>query len=116
MTARPTAIPTTVMLVNNDLTASVRDQIIRQLYIDEVLDGYIFDNRVAADPGYVDSVHRENLRLMVLRRFDDFTNRELFDLVGWVAHGNIAIEKNLFGPPILTLPLARLTYHSLGRF
>lgn len=110
------SIPSSIMLINNDLTDSVRDQIIRQLYIDEVLDGYVFHNRVAGNPAYVDEVHQQNLRLMVLSRFDDFTNRELFDLVGWVAHGLINVEKNLHGPPILVLPLARLTYHSLGRF
>lgn len=110
------AIPPAIILVNNDLTTSVRDSLVRQLYIDEVVDGYIYDYRVSLNPRYPNQMRESNQRIMVLKNFDDLINRSTFDLVGWVAHGMIAIEVNNFGPPGLTLPLARLTYHSLGYF
>ena len=39
-------INSAIVFVNNDLTQNVQDALVRQLYINEVMDGYEFDQRV----------------------------------------------------------------------
>lgn len=102
--------PAAVILVNDDLTDNVKSVLIRQLHIDEVLDGYIFDDFVAADTNYISKIKNDNKRLMVIRSLEEDNNRDLFDVVIFVTHGLASVLKNNFGPPGITSQVMRLTW------
>ena len=88
----------------------------KQLYITEMIDGYIFDSRVAADPSYPDTVKANDQRIMVVRSFLEFDNRTLADIVIFVSHGLAAILENNFGPKGQTYSVVDLTWGKLWVF
>ena len=106
-------ITSAIVFVNQDLTANVKAALVRQLFINEVMDGYEFDMRVAADPNYPTTVHLNNLKIMVVRPFYELTNRTLADVAIFVKAGMATIESNKFGPPSKTYPVDRLNLNSL---
>ena len=109
-----TLIPPAILLVNADLTDTVVSQLNRQLYLNEVLDGYAWDARLAADPNINTTVKSSNKRIMVVRNLLEQTNRDAFDVVIFISQGQASILQDKFGPPRLTLPVVRLTWHELG--
>lgn len=112
MSIRPAAI----IFVNNDLTDNVKSMLVRQLHIDEVIDGNTFDARVAADPDYTRTIKANDDRLMVVRSFLEHTNRNLADVVIFVSHGLAAILENGFGPKGQTSSVVDLTWGKLCIF
>ena len=86
--------PTAIIFVNNDLTDSVRNMLVKQLHIDEAITGDIFDSRLALNPNYINELKSLRKRILVERTFADTTNREYADIVAFVAHGLIAVEEN----------------------
>jgi hypothetical protein len=110
------AVPAAIVFVNHDLVDEVRGWIVKQLHIDEAIDGATFDARVAGDPSYVDKVHQLNLRVLVERPFNDYNNRQLADVAIFVKNGLAAIEVNKFGPPGGTYPVLNLYWGQLGIF
>lgn len=111
-----TVAPPAIIFCNNDLTENVKNAIVRQLFIDEAIDGYVFDDRVAADADYPNQIKRSNIRLLVIRSFEEMGNRTLADLVIFVKAGLAAVEENKFGPPGFTLPVVGLSWGALGVF
>lgn len=111
------AVPPAIIFVNNDLSASAREHLVRQLFINDVQDGYEFDANVAADEDYPSKIRQLNLRIMVVRSFADradVSTWTLPDVVIFVKNGLAAVEKNKFGPPGLTLRVIQLTWGGLG--
>ncbi|MAE84330.1 MAG: hypothetical protein CMB80_16430 [Flammeovirgaceae bacterium] len=108
--------PAAIIFVNNDLTNSVRDMLITQLHINEVVDGYVFDDRVTADSAYPSTIKANDQRLMVVRSFLELDNRALADVVIFVAHGLAAVLENNFGPKGQTHPVVNLTWGKLSIF
>ncbi len=108
--------PAAIIFVNNDLTNSVRDMLVRQLHIDEVIDGYVFDNRVANDSNYPNTIKANDLRLMVVRSFLEPENRALADVVIFVNRGLAAILENNFGPKAQTHTVVNITWGKLCIF
>ena len=108
--------PAAIIFVNNDLTGSVRSMLIKQLHISEVIDGYVFDARVAADSAYPGTIKAQCKRLMVVRSFLELDNRALADVVIFVAHGLAAILENKFGPKGQTSSVVNLTWGKLCIF
>lgn len=106
--------PAAIILVNDDLVESTLDKLVRQLYIDEVVDGYVFDTRVGLNPTYAEDYKKENKRLLVKRSFFEIENRMIFDVVIFVKNGLASIEKNNFGPPYGSYSLLNLTWRDLG--
>lgn len=106
--------PPAIVFVNNDLSQNVENMLVRQLHIDEVVDGYVFDDRVIAIPNYLASIPAQNLRIMVVRSFEELENRDLAQVVIFVKAGLAAILVNGFGPPGLTFPVVNLTWGKLG--
>ncbi len=106
-------ITSAIIFVNNDLTPQVQGVLIQQLFINEIIDGYEFDDRVLADPNYPQTIHLNNLKILVKRPFYEHTNRELADVAIFVKAGLAAVEYNKYGPPGLTLPVARLYLNEL---
>lgn len=110
------ALPSAIVFVNNDLTENVKAKLIRQLHITDVLDGYVFDDYIALDSGYADSVRAAKKRMMVIRSFEELENRTEADVVIFIKAGMADIEENKFGPPNTQLVLHRLTWGALGVF
>ncbi len=109
-------IPGGIIFINTDLVDQVRDTIAKQLYITEILDGYVYDTRLAADPDYPTYVKNNEMRIMVIRSFDDYTNRESADVALFFTHGNVSIEKNNFGPPGNVFRAAEITWGKLCKY
>lgn len=102
------AVPNGIVLVNNDLVPQVRAHLIKQLHINEVLDGYVFDDIIAADPSYPTKVKQLGLRVMVIRPFTEYQNRQLFDLVIFIKNGMASMESKKVGPPARTFEVLNL--------
>lgn len=109
--------PPAIIFVNNDLSNQVKNMLITQLKIDQVFDGYTFDQTVAADPSWVTNIKNiHEQRILVIRPLYEMTNRELADVVGFVSHGLISIEYNKFGPPGITYPVSKIHWGQLCIF
>jgi len=106
-------MPAGIIFVNNDLTNSVRNALVKQLYINDYMTGTEFDNIIDADPDYPSKVKQLNQRIMVIRSFEEQNNRDLADVVIFVAHATASIERNKFGPPGITYPVDSLTWGKL---
>lgn len=105
--------PGAIIFVNNDLTASARTHLVKQLQISEVIDGYTFDQRIVATPTYVEDTRRSNLRVLVERPYTEAENRDQADVVIFVSHGMAAILQNNFGPPTGTHRVLNLHWGQL---
>lgn len=105
--------PGAIVIVNDDLTENVRNFLSRQLFINETIDGYVFDQRIESNPNYPRELCQLNQRLMVVRSLDELQNREYADIVIFVAHGLAALLENKFGPRGITFPVVDLTW---GKF
>ena len=106
-------IKSAIVFVNNDLTQNVQDALVIQLYINEVMDGYEFDQRVSKDPNYPTIVHNNNLKILVIRSFFETTNRDLCDVAIFVKAGLAAIEYNKLGPHRGTHRVEKITLNKL---
>jgi hypothetical protein len=110
------ALPSAVIFVNADLTDQVRNHLVKQLHIDEIIDGYTFDQRLVVNPQYVQDLKLLNLRLMVVRPFTELDNRSAADVVIFVKEGMASVLKNNFGPPGLTFKVLSLYWGQLCIF
>lgn len=111
--------PAGIIFVNNDLSESAQAMLVRQLFINEVQDGYVFDASVATDPTYPDKIRQLNRRVLVIRSFADrgsIPTWTIPDVVIFVKMGLAAIECNKFGPPGHTVPVVNLYWGALGIF
>lgn len=106
-------INSAIVFVNADLTGQVKSVLVRQLFITEVMDGYEFDARVLSDPNYPIIIRANNLKILVIRPFYEHTNRELADVAIFVKAGMATVEYSKYGPPGLTLPVARIYLNEL---
>jgi hypothetical protein len=109
-------LPPAIVFINADIDNQIRATLTTQLFLNEVMSDTEFDSRVSADPNYPINVHLQGLRILVVRQnYQDFTNRTLADVVIFVNQGQAVVEKNNFGPPGLSLPIARLNIYALLR-
>jgi len=98
MTAGSIAVPGAVVMINPNISDSIRNRLVIQLHIDEVITGQEFDLRFAANPDYVTHIRALRRRLMVLRDHQDHTNREFMDIVLYIKHALASVSVNCFGP------------------
>jgi hypothetical protein len=110
------SIPTGIVFVNNDLTESVRNALVKQLFISEIMDGYTFDQTILNNSNYPTDIHNNNGRVMVVRSFKELDNRDLADVVIFVTHGTANIEKNKYGPHGSVYRVAELSWQKLCVF
>lgn len=109
-------IPSAIIFINPEMSEQQQLKIKEQLLVDEVIQDTEFNARLTADPNYVNNVHGQNLRIMVVKPdFSDYTNREYADLVIFVKQGLLSIEKNKFGPPGASYPIVRFNLWSMLR-
>lgn len=107
-------MPSAIIFVNGDMNDAVQTTLMTQLEINELITFSEFNARVSVDSNYPFNVHSNKLRvLVVLPTFQDYTNRDLADIVLFVKQGLASVEKNNFGPPGLTLPTIRLNIWNL---
>lgn len=110
--------PSAIIVVNNDLTDNVRDMLVKQLLIDEVLDGYTFDALIdgyAILDGYSYSseIKKLNKRIMVVRSYQDTFDRTLTDVSIFVKLGMAHVLHNNIGPHDITYKVVNLTWDKL---
>lgn len=106
------AIPPAIMFVNDDLSPSVKDTLVRQLFINQILDGYTFDSYLAADPSWPDKIKQLDQRIMVVRTFADrfsVTTWDVPDVIIFIKNGLASVEINK-GPPGFTVPVLKLDW------
>jgi hypothetical protein len=97
-----------IIFVNDDLTTNVEQAIQRQLEITDTMDGYEFDQRVLANPNYPAIIHNTPLRVLVIRAFTDYTNRQLADITIFVKAGLAYVEGGQNGPPAQSFQVDRM--------
>jgi len=105
--------PPMIIFINTDLVQQVQGVFQVQFYLTQILDGPTFDGYVATIPNYVNQVHMNGQRIMVMRSLFDTTNRQLADIVLFAKAGLVSVLINKFGPPGITLPIARVTLLAL---
>lgn len=97
-----------IVFVNADLTVNVEQAIQRQLEITDTMDGYEFDQRVLTNPNYPQIIHNMALRVLVVRPFTDYTNRQLADIAIFVKAGLAYVLGKNNGPPAQTFQVDRM--------
>jgi len=94
-----TPIPSAIIFINETISNSVKDVLIKQLFITESITGDEFDNRLLSDPNYVDIVHLNNKRILVLRSFiEPIPNNFNADIIMFIKNGLASIISNKIGP------------------
>lgn len=110
-------VPAAIIFLNADINDTVKNTLVSQLYIDESMTFAEFNSRQTVDPNYAKIVHLQGRRILViLPTFRDLTNRTLADVVLFYNQGQVTVEKNNFGPPGLSLPIARVNIYTLLRY
>ncbi len=114
------AVPSGIVFVNNDISPSVQDKLITQLFIDFVLTGDEFDAIIVADPTYTNKVKLFHRRTLVIRSYDEgkiinnIPNRKLADIILFVASGLAnMLTSSGHGP---TFPVLNITWGDFGVF
>jgi len=110
-------LPSAVVFVNDDLVQQTINHLIIQLHLHEVIDGDVFDARIAANPNYVQDVVKANgLRIMVKRPFTELENRTEADVAIFIKHAMASVLKNNFGPPGQTVALLNIYWQRICVF
>jgi hypothetical protein len=110
------SIPPAIIFINAEINDITQATLVGQLYIDEVMTGAEFDERVLNTPLYSTIVHLQGLRILVIRAdYGDHTNRTLADVALFISGGMATVEKNNYGPPGLSLPIDRIDLYTLLR-
>lgn len=102
-----------IIVINSDLSDNVKAVAIRQLGIDETINGAEYDARLAIDPSYPNQIHLRKLRLMVVRPLTIPYNMAAVDYVVFVKNGLAYIENVKVGPPGTAYPLDRITFNKI---
>lgn len=105
-----TIVPSAIVMVNNDLVPQVQQQLETQLFIDQTLDGYSFDQMLITNPHYNQTIKKSSLRILIIRNLEEQANRDQVDLVLFLKAGLATSLKNNFGPPILSHQITTLSW------
>jgi hypothetical protein len=110
-------LPSALIFINRDINPPIQTKLETQLFSTETITYDEFVDRMTVTPNYVDIIHLNNLRVIVLLdNFTDTTYRNLADVVLFVKAGLAAILKNNYGSHELTLQVDRLYLHKLLRY
>lgn len=116
---------TGIVYINNDISGSVQEKLVNQLFIDllltadefdTIIDGYFADGYV--DGYFLDSIKIRNQRVMVTRNYlkndlpNNIPNRELADVILYVKYGLVNIVTKEGHKP--TLALYNIYWGALG--
>lgn len=106
-------LPPAIIFVNSDSSTNVQQYMSNQLYVSEIITGAEFDKRVELDPNYPLDIHLKNIRIIVVRPFNDYNNRNLCDVAIFINRGLAVIEFNKYGPPNRTYRIETLSIYQL---
>lgn len=112
------AVPSGIIFVNNEISPSIQDKLITQLFIDFVLTGDEFDAIIIADQEYLNKIKQFQKRVLVIRPYDqnkiinNIPNRELADAVLFISNGLANILTKSGHSP--TVPVLNITWGELG--
>lgn len=109
-------IPAAIVFINNDIVPQVINTIKNQLQITITQSGNEFDSNISNNENYIKTLKMLNERVLVIRPFDDYNNRDLADIAIFFKNGSVAIEKNNFGPPTINWRVADLHWGKLCIF
>jgi hypothetical protein len=110
-------LPPAIIFINAEINSDIQNTLQQQLHIDEIMDGYEFDQRIIVQPDYPNIVHSFKYRILVIRKdFPDTTSHQYADLIIFVKLGQASIIKNNYGEPGLTLPISRINIYELLRY
>jgi hypothetical protein len=106
--------PAFIIFLNDNVVAQIQGVFSRQFYLTQIMSAAVFDGYVAAQgfDGYGNSIFAQNIhadgyRIMVLRNYQDLTNRNLADIVLYSQNGLVSILFNKYGPPAGTFGIDR---------
>jgi hypothetical protein len=105
--------PSAIIVVNNDLTDNVKNMLVKQLFIDEIIDGYTFDSSIDGYASYIEDNKKLNKRILVIRSYQDNFNRSLTDVNIFVKLGMAHVLHNKIGPHGITYRVVNLTWDKL---
>lgn len=105
--------PSAIIVANNDLTDNVKDMLVKQLLIDEVVDGYTFDSLIDGYSSYIEDLKKTNKRLLVIRSYQDTFDRSLTDVAVFIKLGMAHVLHNNLGPHDITYRVVNLTWDKL---
>lgn len=105
--------PGFIIISNKDLVQSIQDTLKKQLFLNEIITSEEFNTRVSANSNYPTEIRINQIRIMVLKNLDDFSNTNLADIVIFIKAGLASVEYNKFGPPAKTYPVDKLTITQL---
>jgi hypothetical protein len=114
------AVPAGIVFVNSDISDSVKDKLITQLFIDYVLTGDEFDAMIVADPTYPAKIKQFRKRTLVIRTYaqgnivNNIPNRSLADILLFVANGMANMLTNCGHSP--SFPVVSVTWGDFGVF
>lgn len=116
---------TGIVYVNNDISGSVQEKLINQLFIDLILTGEEFDSIVDGyfadgyvDGYFLDSIKIRNQRVLVTRNYlkndlpNNIPNRELANIILYVKYGLVNVVTKEGHKP--TLALSTIYWGALG--
>lgn len=106
-------VTSAIIFVNSDISTQVLEVLQRQLFIDEMITGTEFDDRLTSDPSYSEVIHQNDLKILVVRSFRELTNRDKADLVIFIKNGLAAVESTKFGPPAQTFAVDKLYWDQI---
>ncbi len=112
------AVPPAIVIVNDNIATQTKAWLVRQLHINETLDGYTaLLDRLTANPDYANLVKQMNLRIMVfVESFQELIPpdlRTIADVAIYVKNGLASVQKNNFGPPASTHNIKNLHWSNL---
>lgn len=112
-------LPSAIIFMNDDVSQGIIDVLTHQLFLNEIISGTTFDQRIAdSNDGYTypDDVRKNNLRILVLKNdLRSDTNHEYADVVIFVKQGLATVLKNKLGPPTQSFPIDRVNAYALLR-
>lgn len=107
-------LPGAIIFANSHLNDILRNKLVSQLQLNEILSLQEFNERVSIDPNYPQIIHNTFQRILILlTNFQDQTNRDLADVVLFLKQGQAYIELNKVGPYGLSLTYDNLQINKL---
>lgn len=111
-----TSLPAGILGINFNIDGYVISSLVSQLFIDQTWTADEFNDIITSDPSYVDAVHLNNLRVLVLLEdMREQTNYQYLDAVMYYSSGLLYMECSKVGPPGQTFDLQRINIYDLLR-
>jgi len=98
-----------IAFINAEISPSIQEKIVNQLFIDIVLTGLEFDAIVNTDPDYANRVKKSKSRVLVIKNYaqneitNNIINRDFADVILFVKNGLVNVVTKSGHGPTLTI-------------